>query len=140
MNVKELNKFQLQELKQHYYAFDKFEEEYELSYEEMATIDELVSDEEVFDFYADTIFCEDDFGYHVNPINNDDDYLNYFKDYVGNTLDCYEDDYIEENNWKLDKLTKDDLTIIARNIANSDELQRLVEEEIEWFLNQKFNS
>ena len=52
MNVKELNREQLTELKQHYYMFDKFEDEIDVSYYELATINELVTDEEVFEYYA----------------------------------------------------------------------------------------
>ena len=60
MNVKELNREQLTELKQHYYMFDKFEDEIDVSYYELATINELVTDEEVFEYYAfgcDDFFC-----------------------------------------------------------------------------------
>lgn len=61
MNVRELNREQLEELKQHYYMFDKFGEEISVSYGELAMIDELVTDEEVFDFYDNYVFCNDDF-------------------------------------------------------------------------------
>lgn len=39
MDVKELNREQLTELKQHYYMFDKFEDEQDMSYYELAFID-----------------------------------------------------------------------------------------------------
>lgn len=61
MNVKELNREQLTELKQHYYMFDKFEEEQDISYYELACINELVTDEEVFEYYANYDFTCDDF-------------------------------------------------------------------------------
>lgn len=62
MNVRELNRDQLVELKQHYYIFDKFEEEQQnLSYYELSIIDDIVSDEEVFEYYEDYIFSCDDF-------------------------------------------------------------------------------
>lgn len=61
MNVKELNIEQLTELKQHYYMFDKFEDEQDISYYELAFIDDLVSDAEIFEFYKDVKFSCDDF-------------------------------------------------------------------------------
>lgn len=66
MNVRELNREQLEELKQHYYMFEKFGKEISASWGELAMIDELVTDEEVFDFYENTIFVEDDFGCSCN--------------------------------------------------------------------------
>lgn len=58
MTVYDLNRDQLQELKQHYYAEKTGED---LSYEELAFIDDYVSDEEVYDYYAGTVFSPDDF-------------------------------------------------------------------------------
>lgn len=58
MSVEELPREALQELKQRYYA-EKYDEE--LSYGELADIDDIVSDEEVFDEYGGTSFTEDDF-------------------------------------------------------------------------------
>lgn len=61
MNVRELNREQLTELKQHYYMFNKFDEEIDASYYELALINELVTDEEIFDYYSFTTFSNDDF-------------------------------------------------------------------------------
>lgn len=61
MLVKELTREQLIELKTHYYIFDKFEDEIDVSYYELSLIDELVTDEEVFDYYSTTTFSCDDF-------------------------------------------------------------------------------
>lgn len=61
MDVKELNREQLTELKQHYYMFDKFEDEQDMSYYELAFIDELVTDKEIFDYYQNYVFGCDDF-------------------------------------------------------------------------------
>jgi len=58
MSVEELPREALQELKQRYYA-EKYDED--LSYGELADIDNIVSDEEVFDEYGGTSFTEDDF-------------------------------------------------------------------------------
>ena len=59
MSVKELNREQLTELKQIYYC-----EEYiknNASYGELADIDNLVSDNEIYEYYNDTMFVEEDF-------------------------------------------------------------------------------
>lgn len=61
MNVKELNREQLIELKQHYLCFDKYGEEYQASWGELANVDEDISDEEIFDYYDYVTFCNDDF-------------------------------------------------------------------------------
>lgn len=61
MNVKDLSREQLIELKEHYYMFNKFDEEIDASYYELALIDELVTDEEIFDYYSSTTFSNDDF-------------------------------------------------------------------------------
>ena len=58
MTVYDLNRDQLQELKQRYYAEQTGED---LSYDEIYRIDELVSDEEVYDEYGGTDFVPDDF-------------------------------------------------------------------------------
>jgi hypothetical protein len=58
MNVHELSREQLTQLKEHYYN-DRHPEG--VSYGELADIDELVSDDEVFTEYEDTIFVPDDF-------------------------------------------------------------------------------
>ena len=57
MNVRELNREQLEELKVTYYAGKHGD----ISYGEIVKIDELVSDEEVFEEYTGTIFTEEDF-------------------------------------------------------------------------------
>ena len=61
MNVRDLNREQLTELKQHYYMFDKFGDDIDVSYYELSIINDLVSDEEVFDFYSHICFTCDDF-------------------------------------------------------------------------------
>lgn len=57
MQVKDLSKNQLEELKQRYYT----ERNENVSYGELANIDELVTDEEVFEEYKDIDFVEEDF-------------------------------------------------------------------------------
>jgi hypothetical protein len=58
MSVRDLPREALQELKERYYA-EKYDQD--LSYGELANIDDIVSDEEVFDEYDGTSFTEDDF-------------------------------------------------------------------------------
>ena len=58
MRVNELNRDQLEELKQRYYVDHVNENP---SYGELAAIDDLVSDEEVYEEYAGTDFVVDDF-------------------------------------------------------------------------------
>lgn len=58
MDVYDLNRDQLAELKARYYQ-DKVG--YDLSYEELANIDAYVTDSEVYREYAGTIFTPDDF-------------------------------------------------------------------------------
>lgn len=63
--VTELNKEELQELKVKYldnYLMEN--EDRNISYDEMASIDEYVSDEEIFDEYRDYSFTEEDFDYN----------------------------------------------------------------------------
>lgn len=61
MKVTELTRDELTELKTRYYTdlLDKRGES--PSYGELSAIDELVSDEEVYQEYADVDFCKDDF-------------------------------------------------------------------------------
>lgn len=62
MNVKELNKEQLQQLKIKY--LDELLQEEEgrnISYGEMANIDEIVSDKIIYDLYESTTFVDEDF-------------------------------------------------------------------------------
>lgn len=58
MNIKELTREQLQQVKQHYYM----ENNESVSWGELADIDELVSDEEIFKEYGHITFVEEDFG------------------------------------------------------------------------------
>ena len=61
MQIQELNPTQLEQVKQRYYI-EKQETAGELvSFGDLMQIDELVSDEEVFDAYSGTVFTEDDF-------------------------------------------------------------------------------
>lgn len=57
MKVKDLNREQLTELKQQYYS-DNHES---VSYFDLATIDDLVSDEEIEEEFEDVYFSSDDF-------------------------------------------------------------------------------
>ena len=57
MSVYDLNKTQLRQLKETYYT----EKHANVSYGELANIDSLVSDEEVFKAYDCTNFVEEDF-------------------------------------------------------------------------------
>ena len=61
-SVKDLTREQLTELKEHYYM-EKLEEAENRtpSYGELAMIDELVSDDEVFEEYGHISFVNDDF-------------------------------------------------------------------------------
>lgn len=58
MNVKELNRAQLLQLKANYYEGQHPEG---VSYGELASVDELVSDEEIIDAYDGVNFVEKDF-------------------------------------------------------------------------------
>ena len=61
MTIKELTPEQLTQVKQEYYT-RKLEERGEgVSYLELSTINELVTDNEVFEAYAGTEFTQDDF-------------------------------------------------------------------------------
>lgn len=57
MDVRELNSEQLEKLKVNYYA----ERNEDMSYGDIVDINNLVSDKEVFEEYAGTIFTEEDF-------------------------------------------------------------------------------
>lgn len=58
MTVQELNREQLQQVKVNYYMNDCNKP---LSYGEILDIDNIVSDEEVYEAYAGVEFVEDDF-------------------------------------------------------------------------------
>lgn len=62
MNVEELNRGQLTFLKQNYYTQKQDEKNKGVSYGELANIDDLVSDEEIYEKYSGTYFVEEDFG------------------------------------------------------------------------------
>lgn len=57
MSVQELNKEQLTQLKQNYYC----EQNESVSWGELADVDNLVTDQEIFGEYAGTDFTEEDF-------------------------------------------------------------------------------
>ena len=61
MRVYDLNRDQLTELKQNYLTQKLDEQGDGISYEELAFIDDYVSDEEIFEEYAGTEFVNDDF-------------------------------------------------------------------------------
>lgn len=63
MNVKELSREELTELKQNYYSSKNDN----VSYEELSKINELVTDEEIFDEYAGTVFTSQDFFCNSKP-------------------------------------------------------------------------
>ncbi len=58
MNVKELNRAQLLQLKANYYE-DRHPDG--VSYGELADVDSLVTDDEVIEAYSGVTFVEDDF-------------------------------------------------------------------------------
>ena len=58
MSVKELNREELIELKQNYYCNELGNN---ASYGELADIDNIVTDEEIFNFYDYADFVKDDF-------------------------------------------------------------------------------
>lgn len=58
MTVQELNREQLEQLKRQYYDDQNPEG---VSYGELASIDELVSDAEIMEHFAGVEFVEDDF-------------------------------------------------------------------------------
>lgn len=57
MNVLELNRDQMTQLKQHYYC----QVNKDVSWDELANINELISDAEIYEEYAYVDFSEDDF-------------------------------------------------------------------------------
>lgn len=61
MTIKELNPEQLATVKQNYYIQKQEEKGEKVFMSELVEIDRLVSDSEIFEAYADTIFTEDDF-------------------------------------------------------------------------------
>ena len=62
MTIQELNRDQLEQLKQHYYEEMHPEG---VSYGELAAIDELVSDAEIMEHFAGVEFVEEDFAQQV---------------------------------------------------------------------------
>lgn len=61
MTIKELNREQLQQVKQFYYTQKQDAKGRGVSWGELALIDELVTDAEIFEEYAATDFCDGDF-------------------------------------------------------------------------------
>lgn len=61
MTVYELNNEQLQQVKVNYYTNDLDEPNGPLSYGDLLDIDDIVSDDEVYEAYAGVVFTEDDF-------------------------------------------------------------------------------
>lgn len=62
MTIKELTPEQLEQVKQNYYMMQQAEKGEGVSYGELADINNLVTDAEIFEAYANTIFSPDDFG------------------------------------------------------------------------------
>lgn len=67
MNVRDLTRDELIELKQRYYTDHCNDSP---SYGELADVDALVTDEEVFEEYADVDFVEDDFFSNLGGAEN----------------------------------------------------------------------
>lgn len=61
MTVRELTRDQLVQVKQHYLTMKKDEIGEGVSYAELADVDSLVSDDEIFEAFSDTAFSEGDF-------------------------------------------------------------------------------
>lgn len=61
MTVQDLNREQLQQVKVNYYTNDCNEPDGPLSYGDILGIDNIVSDEEVYEAYAGVDFVKDDF-------------------------------------------------------------------------------
>ena len=62
MKITELTRSQLIEVKGHYLSDKLMEEEHRgISYGELADVDSLVSDDEIFKVYAEYTFTPDDF-------------------------------------------------------------------------------
>lgn len=61
MTVEELNHDQLSQVKVNYYTNDLDEPNGPLSYGDLIDIDDIVSDDEVYDAYDGVVFTEDDF-------------------------------------------------------------------------------
>lgn len=70
MKVRELNREQLNELKQFYYLEVKGQN-YDMSYEELEKAKEI-SDEDIYKYYYDTSFVNDDF-FCSNDCSNDEE-------------------------------------------------------------------
>lgn len=69
MTVNELSRDELIELKQKYYS----KKEGNISYGEMATVDRLVTDEEIFSAFENVEFTEENFFCNLDKeINNND--------------------------------------------------------------------
>lgn len=93
MTVRELNRDELTELKQHYYS----ENSNNVSYGEFASINELVTDNEIFEKYENTEFTLDDFFCNSNNEERKEELifennLKYYKDILYDTKD-YIDTY-----------------------------------------------
>lgn len=61
MSIQELNPTQLEQVKQRHYIEKQEAAGEPVSFGDLMQINELVSDEEVFDAYSGTVFTEDDF-------------------------------------------------------------------------------
>ena len=125
MKVTELNREQLEELKQNYLTRKNEENGEGTSYGELADADRLVSDEEIFNEYADTEFTEDDF----------------FSGHTSNTVVAYvaemnEDEYLRINTTEDGDGTWFDFTKTiwdAYWMTNLDELKNIVSTEFSRF-------
>lgn len=101
MTVRELNRDQLTELKQRYYAEILDEQGETPSQAELADIDAYVSDEEVFDQYDNDYFTNDDFFCTAGQPEEEKTYH----------FEC-------DDLWGTDQEIADDLREIARAIEN----------------------
>ena len=66
MKVTELNREQINELKQSLATLIKDEQGQDISYEELVNATEVISDKEVFEYYEGIEFTEDDFSQERN--------------------------------------------------------------------------
>ena len=72
MRVDELNRDQLEKLKQHYLM----ETQMDVSYSDLASADDIVSDEDIFDYYGDVDFVPDDF--YCSAGQEEDECVNFY--------------------------------------------------------------
>lgn len=95
MTVYDLNRDQLAELKVNYYTRGGA---VDISYDDIVNIDDLVSDQEIFDEYAGTIFSPEDFASSSDEEYSLDVDLSGTREYIAEQLRLIADD-IESGNY-----------------------------------------